>query len=165
MAATGRGALNGGWRSATHADSAGPARAMPCSVIRVTDFQVPSTHTCAFFAKTEQLMQSTNDAEFKAAVLESTLPVLVDFWAPWCAPCRALAPVLEELDGELAGKVKIVKVNVDENGIVAGQLGIRSIPTVVVFKDGQAVEGAVGALSKGELIALLGKHVAVAAQG
>jgi thioredoxin 1 len=109
-------------------------------------------------------MQSTNDAEFKTVVLESTLPVLVDFWAPWCAPCRALAPVLEELDGELSGKVKIVKVNVDENGIVAGQLGIRSIPTVVVFKDGQAVEGAVGALSKGELIALLGKHAAVAAQ-
>jgi thioredoxin 1 len=110
-------------------------------------------------------MQSTNDAEFKKDVLESALPVLVDFWAPWCAPCRALAPVLEELDAELSGKVKIVKVNVDENGIVAGQLGIRSIPTVVVFKDGQAVEGAVGALSKGELIALLDKHVAVAAQG
>jgi thioredoxin 1 len=110
-------------------------------------------------------MQSTNDAEFKKDVLESALPVLVDFWAPWCAPCRALAPVLEELDAELSGKVKIVKVNVDENGIVAGQLGIRSIPTVVVFKDGQAVEGAVGALSKGELIALLDKHVAVATQG
>jgi thioredoxin 1 len=113
----------------------------------------------------EHIMQSTNDAEFKKDVLESALPVLVDFWAPWCAPCRALAPVLEELDAELSGKVKIVKVNVDENGIVAGQLGIRSIPTVVVFKDGQAVEGAVGALSKGELIALLDKHVAVATQG
>ncbi len=109
-------------------------------------------------------MQAINDSEFKAVVLDSTLPVLVDFWAPWCAPCRTLAPVLEELDGELSGKARIVKVNVDENGVVAGQLGIRSIPTVVLFKDGQPVEGAVGALSKRELLALLDKHLATTPQ-
>jgi thioredoxin 1 len=104
-------------------------------------------------------MQAVTDATFQSTVLDSELPVLVDFWAPWCAPCRAVAPVLEQLDGELAGRLKIVKVNVDEDNGVAGQLGVRSIPTLVVFKDGKPVEGAVGALSKADLLALVGKHL------
>jgi thioredoxin 1 len=104
-------------------------------------------------------MQNTTDATFKTDVLEAGVPVLVDFWAPWCGPCRAVAPVLEQLDTELAGRVKIVKVNVDENNEVAGALGVRSIPTLVVFKGGQAVEGAVGALSKAQMLEFLAPHL------
>jgi thioredoxin 1 len=104
-------------------------------------------------------MQNTTDASFKTDVLEAGVPVLVDFWAPWCGPCRAVAPVLEQLDTELAGRVKIVKMNVDENNEVAGALGVRSIPTLVVFKGGQAVEGAVGALSKAQMLEFLAPHL------
>jgi thioredoxin 1 len=107
-------------------------------------------------------MLYATDASFKTDVIESDVPVLVDFWAPWCGPCRAVAPLLEALDAELAGRAKIVKVNVDENQVVAGALGVRSIPTLVVFKGGQAVEGAVGALSMQELKRLLEPHLAAA---
>ncbi|MEO8485294.1 MAG: thioredoxin [Betaproteobacteria bacterium] len=105
------------------------------------------------------MMQNTTDADFRTDVLEADLPVLVDFWAPWCGPCRSVAPVLEELSDELAGRLRIVKMNIDENGEVAGALGVRSIPTLVVFKDGQAVEGAVGALSKSQMLELLAPHL------
>ena len=108
-------------------------------------------------------MQAVTDASFKTDVLEAGLPVLVDFWAPWCGPCRAFAPVLDQLDGELAGRLKIVKMNVDENQQIPGALGVRSIPTLVVFKDGKAVQGAVGALSKAQMLEFVGPHLAAPA--
>jgi len=105
-------------------------------------------------------MQAVTDATFKSDMLEARVPVLVDFWAPWCGPCRAVAPVLDQLDSELAGRLKIVKMNVDENQEIPGALGVRSIPTLVVFKDGKAVQGAVGALSKAQMLEFVGPHLA-----
>ena len=108
-------------------------------------------------------MQAVTDASFKTDVLEAGVPVLVDFWAPWCGPCRAVAPVLDQLDAELAGRLKIVKMNVDENQQIPGALGVRSIPTLVVFRDGKAVQGAVGALSKAQMLEFVGPHLAAPA--
>ncbi|PIE47853.1 MAG: thioredoxin [Gammaproteobacteria bacterium] len=102
---------------------------------------------------------TTTDASFKSDVLESNVPVLVDFWAPWCGPCKALAPVLEELAADYEGKVKIAKVNVDDNNQVAAKFGIRSIPTLFVFKGGERVEALVGLQSKEQLAQALDKHI------
>lgn len=92
--------------------------------------------------------------------LETSVPVLVDFWAEWCAPCRATAPVLENLAGDKAGKLKIVKINVDRNPATAGHYNIRSIPTLILFRNGSAVETLVGAMSKDALLQRLGPHLA-----
>ena len=91
------------------------------------------------------------DASFEADVLKSSEPVVVDFWAEWCGPCKMIGPSLEEISTEMQGKVKIVKLNVDENPGVAGKLGIRSIPTLMLFKDGKVASQKVGAAPKGEL--------------
>lgn len=88
---------------------------------------------------------------------------LVDFWAPWCGPCRIIAPVIEELAGQYEGRVKIAKVNVDENPATSGQFRVMSIPTMILFKDGQPVEGMVGAQPKRAFESLLDKHLGVAA--
>jgi len=94
---------------------------------------------------------SVTDASFEIDVLNASEPVVVDFWAEWCGPCRMIAPALEEISNEMAGKVKIVKLNVDENPRIAAQFGIRSIPTLMIFKAGELAAQKVGAASKTDL--------------
>lgn len=98
---------------------------------------------------------AVTDATFESEVLKSTLPVLVDFYAPWCGPCKIMHPVMEELSTEYDGRVKVVKVNVDEQQQVAGSFNIMSIPTFIVFKDGKPVKGFMGAQPKESVKQLL----------
>ena len=93
----------------------------------------------------------TNDQNFKIDVLDSKQPVLVDFWAEWCGPCKAIAPSLEELSEEMASKLKIVKINVDENPSISQTYSIRSIPALMIFKDGKKISEKMGALPKSAL--------------
>ena len=105
------------------------------------------------------LITAATDANFKTEVVDAALPTLVDFWAPWCGPCKAVAPVLEEIAAEYTGKVKVVKVNTDDNQMVAMQHNIRSIPTVMLFKGGQVVAQVVGALPKHKFVEMLQKNL------
>jgi thioredoxin 1 len=93
----------------------------------------------------------TNDQNFKTDVLDSKQPVLVDFWAEWCGPCKAIAPSLEELSDEMANKLKIVKINIDENPSISQTYSIRSIPALMIFKDGEKISEKMGALPKSAL--------------
>ena len=92
------------------------------------------------------------DANFEKEVLKADMPVLVDFWAPWCGPCRMVAPILDEIAQEYNGKVKVVKLNTDDNQDVAVRYGIRSIPTLGIFKDGKVVDAVIGAVPKKHLV-------------
>ena len=100
-----------------------------------------------------------SDASFEQDVLGSELPVLVDFWAEWCGPCKMIAPVLDELADEYAGKLKICKVDVEANPEVPGKFGIRGIPTLILFKDGNVEATKVGALSKAQLVKFIDESI------
>jgi thioredoxin 1 len=97
------------------------------------------------------------DADFDSHVLQSEVPVLVDFWAPWCGPCRMIAPALDQLAGEYAGKAKVVKIDVDQNPATAMKFRVRSIPMLLVFKDGQIHGQQIGAVGKAQLAQLIDK--------
>ena len=99
------------------------------------------------------------DADFASQVLGSDVPVLVDFWAEWCGPCKAIAPLLDDVAKAYAGKVKVVKVNIDENPQTPRQYAVRGIPTLMLFKDGELVATKVGALPKAQLTAFIDSHL------
>lgn len=105
------------------------------------------------------MANNISDSSFKSEVLDAKTPVLVDFWAPWCAPCRAIAPVVEEVSQDLHGKIKVVKMNIDDNPQTPGSLGIRSIPTLKLFINGTEVDQMIGSASKEQILRLIQQHL------
>jgi len=106
------------------------------------------------------LIKHVSDASFEADVLQSTTPVLVDYWAEWCGPCKMIAPILDEVATSYAGKLQIAKMNVDENRDVPGKFGIRGIPTLMIFKNGTLAATKVGALNKAALTSFIDQNLA-----
>jgi thioredoxin 1 len=107
-----------------------------------------------------ELITHTSDASFNADVIEAGTPVLVDYWAEWCGPCKMIAPILDEVSKDYDGKLRIAKMNVDENRDVPAKYGIRGIPTLMLFKDGQLAATKVGAMSKAQLTAFIDQQLA-----
>ena len=106
-----------------------------------------------------ELIKHTTDATFETDVLKSTHPVLVDYWAEWCGPCKMIAPILDEVANSYAGKLQIAKMNVDENRDIPAKFGIRGIPTLMIFKNGELAATKVGAMSKSQLTAFIDQQL------
>lgn len=129
--------------------------------VRVSDLlppELPVSYSTTLKIMSDKIAQLTTQ-NFKSTVSAATTPVLIDFWAPWCGPCKAIAPILEELATEFDGKLTIAKVNIDDHSEVATEYGIRAIPTMLLFKGGQVVEQLVGMMPKASLKAKLAAHV------
>ncbi len=108
-------------------------------------------------------VEHISDSDFESRVLNSEMPVLVDFWAPWCGPCKRIGPLVEEVASGYEGKLLVMKINVDENQETATKFGVRSIPTVFIFRGGEIVERVVGLVSRGDLVALVDRSLGAAA--
>ena len=108
---------------------------------------------------TSNTIQVLTDGNFEVSVIQASTPVLVDFWAEWCGPCRLVAPTVEALASDFSGRIIVGKLNVDENPLTAGRFGIRSIPTLLVFKGGQVVDSVIGLADKPRLKAVLEEHL------
>ena len=106
-----------------------------------------------------ELIKHVTDTSFEADVLQSSQPVLVDYWAEWCGPCKMIAPILDEVSAAYAGKLQIAKMNVDENRDIPAKFGIRGIPTLMLFKDGQLAATKVGAMSKAQMTAFIDQQL------
>jgi thioredoxin 1 len=104
-------------------------------------------------------IKHVSDGNFEQDVLKSDVPVLLDFWAEWCGPCRMIAPILEDIDRDYAGRVQVAKINVDENQAVPQRFGVRGIPTLMLFRNGASIATSVGALSKSQLTLFLDSHL------
>ena len=107
-----------------------------------------------------ELIIHASDASFEQDVLKSDVPVLLDFWAPWCGPCKMIAPILDDIASEFQGRLKVVKINIDENEVTPAKFGVRGIPTLMVFKNGKNVQLKIGALAKGQLTAFVEASIA-----
>ncbi len=105
-------------------------------------------------------VQHVSDDDFEGEVLKSSIPVLIDFWAPWCGPCKTIAPLVDEVASEYAGRLKVVKMNVDDNPRTPSQYGVRGIPNLIIFKDGEVKEQIVGAVPKSQLTKAVERVVA-----
>ncbi len=108
-------------------------------------------------------VEHISDSDFEARVLRSEVPVLVDFWAPWCGPCKRIGPLVEDVASGYEGKILVMKINVDENQATAAKFGVRSIPTVFIFRGGEIVERSVGLVSREDMVALVDRALGAAA--